>query len=517
MRKARIALISTLLLAVAFNNVALADNGIKIKRAYCTDDEAVLYVDGDVSSDSETSYQIGNMLCDDITSVSIEDAGLPFRSLVMVDNSLSISQEGREKEKDLIKRLIEGHADGELIRLATFSESVEYLSDYSTDYKALIGVTESISYNDQETYLTDVLYDVLDELKDDYSDGYSRIIIISDGVDNKPIGVTKDELYSKIKENPYPVYTIGTKNGKNDSELENMFALSRMTNADYFVLDDVGDVNEIQESFEEDYGLIVYKGKLPETAKTGGIQNSKLTVGDETAETVINTPFGDGVAETTSVEEKPTEPETESVTDEIVDEEEDDEYEYEFDLVEFLFDHMIILIIIAVALVLLIVIIISSIVSKSREKKEERNAKQAIPALSNSPGRVPFENAPTEVLLNNEEDGTNLMFAGGNESKVSYRLTLTDKNDPGKVFECELKDTVIIGRKSDVTDLAINYDKSVSSKHCMILSKNGHFYIQDLGSANHTKLNGNVIYAEEEVKNGDIITMGRVELYFSAI
>ena len=97
MRKGRFLLISTMLLTILSGTVTFADPDIKIKRAYCTDNEAVLYVDGESSND-DVSYQIGNVLCEDIKTESLDESGLPFRSLIMVDNSLSISQEDREKE-----------------------------------------------------------------------------------------------------------------------------------------------------------------------------------------------------------------------------------------------------------------------------------------------------------------------------------------------------------------------------------------------------------------------------------
>ena len=507
----------------AFSSIAYAGSEMKIKSAYCTDDDVFLYVEGLTEPAEGLVYQIGNVVCEDISYKEIKDAGLPFRTLIMVDNSLSIPVDDREKEKEVIKTLIEGHAEGEQIRLASFSEDIEYLSEYSTDYKALVGVTESIDYHDQETFVTDVLYSELDEIKENCKDGYTRIVIISDGVDNKPIGVTKDELYSKIKESSYPVYTIGTKNGKNNSELENMFALSRMTNADSFILDEIDGVDIVKDIFSKDYDLDVIKVGIPEKAKTGGLQNTKLALPDgSSAEVVINAPFGveaDGKAET---EETIEGREEEDSGDNYEGDDEDEEdlieiKETEFSLRDFLLDHLRIVIIAALSLLVFIIILIIILVSSAKKRKAAQDAKQAISSLKNSPGRTAFENATTELVRENNGEDTSLMFAGERGAKVSYRLTLTDKKDPGKVFECELKDTVIVGRKSDVTDLAVNYDRSISGKHCMIMCKNNRFYIQDLGSANHTKLNGSIIYGEAEVRNGDIITLGRAELYFSAI
>ena len=135
-------------------------------------------------------------------------------------------------------------------------------------------------------------------------------------------------------------------------------------------------------------------------------------------------------------------------------------------------------------------------------------------------GKAPFEDAATEFVGSqsaSDEGGTELIFGGKQTAKPTYRLTLTDKNDQSRAFECTFRDSAIIGRKSDMTDIAIDYDKSIGRRHCMINQKNGRFYVQDLGSTNQTKLNGKTVYNEEEIRNGDILTLGRVEMYVTII
>lgn len=502
--------------ALSISYVLAADNS-KIMSAYCNENEVIIFVKNAEAVSDNYSYQIGSKVCDEVTAKSLRDSGINTRTLIMVDNSLSIPKNDRDRIKEVIKGIINGHGDNEFIRLATFSEKIEYLSEYSNDYRALMGVCDSITHNDQETYLTDVLYDLIDELNKEAFQGYTRIIVISDGVDNKPIGVTKEELNSLLKDNSYPIYSLGTKTGKNDSELENMFALSRITNGEYFILDDANN-EDILSEISRDRELVVVMADLPDDLKSGSRSNSRLSLPDgSTLDFEIRLPFGsDKIDDSTKGTFEPVEEEMKSDEENVEEIEEEDTEEKDNNIVSFFKERRILLILIAIIILIiaLVVLVIVNQVMKKRQRQEAAN-----PDLSGFAGRPSFENATTEMIVeNNNGDRTNLMFdAEPKGSKPIYRLTLSDKNDTSKVFECELRDAVIIGRKSEVTDLAINYDKSVSGKHCMITCKNGRFFIQDLGSSNHTKLNGEVVFGEEEVRNGDIISLGRVDLYFSAI
>ena len=71
-----------------------------------------------------------------------------------------------------------------------------------------------------------------------------------------------------------------------------------------------------------------------------------------------------------------------------------------------------------------------------------------------------------------------------------------------------------MGRKREMSGIVLDYDKSVSSKHCEISVRDGKFYIRDLQSANGTYVNGSKILAETEIYSGNILKLGRLELRF---
>ena len=91
-------------------------------------------------------------------------------------------------------------------------------------------------------------------------------------------------------------------------------------------------------------------------------------------------------------------------------------------------------------------------------------------------------------------------------------LTLTEKNGLQRDYIYKLTDKVVIGRSIDKCQICISDDKSISGAHCEIGEREGYFYIKDLNSGNGTYLNGNRIYLDSEIVNGDQLRLGRTEL-----
>lgn len=77
-----------------------------------------------------------------------------------------------------------------------------------------------------------------------------------------------------------------------------------------------------------------------------------------------------------------------------------------------------------------------------------------------------------------------------------------------KVFE--LYDNTTIGRSSDCS-IVLN-DLLISDKHCQIMRVGDIWRIRDLGSTNKTYLNGLQVVSQTDIADGDIISLGRVEL-----
>lgn len=116
-----------------------------------------------------------------------------------------------------------------------------------------------------------------------------------------------------------------------------------------------------------------------------------------------------------------------------------------------------------------------------------------------------------KTLLLSEEnaDGTRMMWTG---AARQYTLHLTDIKNPGRTFAAPIGEGVVIGRKAEEADIVIDYERSVSARHCRIFERDGKFYVEDLKSSNGSLLNGIRLEEETEVCTGNLLTLGRAEL-----
>lgn len=71
------------------------------------------------------------------------------------------------------------------------------------------------------------------------------------------------------------------------------------------------------------------------------------------------------------------------------------------------------------------------------------------------------------------------------------------------------RDNVLIGKKEEIVDKAITFNKMISRKHCRIMCLNGTYSISDEGSANGTYVNGTRVHQGQhyQINRGDIIRL----------
>lgn len=92
-----------------------------------------------------------------------------------------------------------------------------------------------------------------------------------------------------------------------------------------------------------------------------------------------------------------------------------------------------------------------------------------------------------------------------------WHITLTDAQAVDRRFRSAIDTALLIGLSGDM-DICVNYDRSVSRRHCEILREGDLFYIVNHSRSNGTQLNHREVTGKTPVADGDLITMGRVEL-----
>ncbi len=488
---------------------AYAGGQAAILETYTGESDVSIYVKNAGAVSEDANIQIATTEAAKVKVQSISELDVPMQTLVLVDNSLSIPSADRDRIAQLLQNLISDRLNQEEISIAVFSEKAEVLTEPVSDYGILKKAIDSITWQDQETYLTDVLYDLLSEkYRQGTEDVYRRILIISDGVDNKSLGYTKDELYALLKEIRIPIYTIGCENKKNNEELENMFSISRMTGVDYFLLEEVEDVMDITDSLNQDRGITRLTVTPKQELMDGAVKTLKITLADGTALTAeIRMPQQVSVPEPQPDPEPVTEPKPEPEPEPMT-EPEPAATEKEPAYLPFLIIGFIVAVIIAITIVMFLLIR----KNKKKEPEFESIDDSLLKELQSSFGNA---DEKTEIMGafqdRSSDDGKTVMIWNQN---VTCQLVLTDIHSPAKSFQVPLNQSVIIGRKSGMCDIALEYEKSVSGKHCEISVREGKFYIKDLQSSNGTYVNGSKILAETEIFSGNTVKLGRLEMRF---
>jgi hypothetical protein len=94
------------------------------------------------------------------------------------------------------------------------------------------------------------------------------------------------------------------------------------------------------------------------------------------------------------------------------------------------------------------------------------------------------------------------------------KLTLVLDRKPVQVYELE-QPVIRIGR-GETSDVLID-NVSVSRRHAEIREENGAWLLRDLGSSNGTFLNGQRVQAEQPLRPGDEISLGKFSILFERV
>lgn len=466
--------------------------------------EAVVYVQspGEVQ---EISCQVGTVSCNVKEYEQLEKQQVPVKTLLMLDNSLSVKAQYREKIKEIMNTVAANRIQGEQITVAAFSDTITYLLNDSEDSSAVSQAVNGMAYIDQETYLTDVLYNEIQGWKNEGDESFRRIILVSDGVDNKVGGYTKEELYSLLKVYGCPIYTIISPSESEEAS-KYMSALSRMTKADSWVLDGDTDAAQVAETVSAGNQALKIVAELPENICDGTEKALRLTMNVEgqeiSASAQMQMPFGDVSMEAEKeTEDIPAETETQ-IAEEPIEETEEGVWKQQ---VAWMAGGA------AVLLVVLLVVLTGVKRYKKQKKENEFITAPKDAYLHRDKVQAVNENKNWEKVVPEIEnlDETEMVW----RDEISSILVLTDMRNPSRRFEVPLDGNVIVGRSAEQgCQIVLDYDTSISRRHCEIYQQDGRLRVKDLHSKNGVCVNGKKVDGEADLENDSILTLGKVEL-----
>lgn len=479
-----IAIVTAAFLMLAVTTLSFAASPAAILERRVTDDTVLLYVRHG-GEEQTIQAHIGTEADVPVRISSRTDTQTV--TWLLVDNSLSINAADRETAKKLLTDLVAGRAPNERFNLCTFSGQLTVLAEDSQNYAALKTQIDQLEHKDQETYLTDVLAELLDREKAREGNEFVRVVVISDGVDNNPGGLTREELTQRLNEQAIPIYTLGSQNRNNEQNLKAMYALSRQTNAQSWSLSELSDTLSVVQAMSETELPICVEVTIPEKFRDGSTKGIQLTFGDGAVlETQASMPFGT----ITEPVEPPADPEPEPAPEPepVVEPEPESGFP------------LLLIVLIAVLAVVVIGAVVFLLIR--RKKKNER-----IQTVNEHD--LDFRDAALELDLSDDIGDGDTMPLIGNDRRLI--LSLTDRSDPNRHFETPLRSAVSIGR-NPANQIVLDYERSVSGRHCEIFVAGNLFKVRDLGSKNGTYVDGIQIGDVAEISSGSILKLGRLEL-----
>lgn len=517
----------------AAENAAVTARDAAVVSSRTTDDAVYIYIKGVSDITSGTTVQIGNTLCEDIQVAEVASMGMPVRTTILFDNSLSLSKRWGSQAKELVAGLIDNHAEGEEFKIATFADGLNVVSDFSAEYDSLKAAVEEIEFLDQASYLTDILYDLLKQSSDSHEANYTRFIIITDGADDNDIKYTQAELSDLMKSSGVVIHTVGVKTSKNNALLENLFSYARLTGGTYHIAESGTDVGAVRELIDGDHSLFCLRLVPAADIMDGGRKEAKLSLNTSNGPIVLTTsvqmpfadvssmpPAGAEPGETPAPAPAATEkPELPSIAVEPQAGEEASAAE-KTSIMPAIGIAAVILIIIIVLVALFVLkgkknrrvdaVITNKEQSGDRAQKDgtQRDGAQASPAQQGAPPQSGGNTARLGGQMNADTAGKTMRLQGGsgqNGVRQSF-VTLTDINNPQRSFRAPIDTRIVIGRESG--DILLGHDAAASHTHCEIIKKGTLFYVNDLKSSNGTFYGGMRVYTETPVMNGGILEVG---------
>lgn len=472
-------------------------------QTYVDEEQAWIYIPSDYEQIDKISVQIGKESVDDVKVKHLLDVEECYiDTVILFDNSFSISAKNREKMKAIAKGLIQNHVEKEIFTLATFDTEIRDLSVDSTDYEDMQKQIDDIVFMNQDTYLRNSLYEVFSE-RDLASKAYQKIVVLSDGSDDNEVGYTYDEMRALLTEKKFQIYSIGSRYEGNISALEEMFSLSRVVGSQFFLLDEIEDPSFIVEQISDENPRDVVCFDIPDSLKDGSEQNIKIELEMNGVQHVIlakaRMPF-------INIHELPEHenlieslPQT-NIADTVEDLKEESNQKSSIGGIIWI-------------IVLIIIVVLGgvAILVYYNKKKKEKVDKSSNNSLSESSEYESDEEDEATVLMQEYDDSTILMKIGdGSETiKEPLKVILTEEYNRSNVLQCECYTQVVVGR-NETCDIVIRGDKSVSGKHCIIfVDFEGKLAIRDNASSNGTYINSEKLYGERKLIAGDVLEIGR--------
>lgn len=448
---------------------------------------------------------------------TVAESGLGIGYVFAVDISKSLTEKEFDGVRKSIYSIVSGMQDGDSAAILTFGEDISVLTDFTNDTAKLNEAIDKLGPTDKKTQLYNGILRTLDVAKrQDEGLPLRRVaVILSDGVDDFPTGATMTEVTRAADESGVPVYVVGVKGKNNQTALNELGGMARLSGGDLYLTDGdslLGGYETVYERIQNGY--------------VAGIElNAEMTEGSEQALFLTVQQSGASVEDSVDVRLKAVNEDVEIVPEVTL--------KPEPEVVATpvpqpkITPETISKILIGISIAAGIGALTATVIYIKRKNKEKKDGEKIADAkrrndLDRGLG-VTVQGDEKEVNTSSINGTTDLLIEDkttplGLDNKNGRRIMLClaeTKNNGERQYAAPLKGEVTVGRKKGQNDIVIP-SNFISGSHCTFKLENEMLYIKDMGSTNGTFVITNkgprrVYDGGELVKNGDTIRLGKEE------
>lgn len=421
--------------------------------------------------------------------------------LFLVDTSTSMTVSDQNEILHTLEAFLSSKPDGVSYALMTFGEENNLLCDFTEDRYAFQKKMETIQFQEQGSSFYAAITQALDLAENRKTEGnFVQLAVFTDGVEYDETGLTQNEMFAAIQKNPMPVHTFGCRHSDNTEQLKSLYSLSRISNGISMTLDSKQQPEQrTQPVWDFQATVRGLSVDLPNELRDGSIktlglyaQNNEIVLYD------LRMPMTEKVSEPPTTQqvpqpEKP--PQEETPPDDVPQEIEKPQPDLKQKEV-----------VLGVAAAFLgVVILVVILVCKKRKKK-------SVDKSSPSQKETTALSEATEILEESSDDAdrikTHLIVS---ETEGNGSMQLVSCQSPQRCYTISLDEPALVGRDHRCCSVVLDMDRSISAKHCKIYGWHAEVFIEDVGSANHTFVNGRQTDGAVQLYSGDVIKLGRSE------
>ena len=466
-----------------------AEIDIRLLQGYVNEENLDLFLPCELDEDS-LCIKVANQETEIFDVGVLSEEEIAVRTTILVDNSTSIPVATRGKVAEFLDYKIMNISKNEEVKIVQFGSEIKTLQDFTNDRYDLDKAADLIEYNGTESQIYDAVYNTIPKISTvDNEPCFYRTIVVTDGADYTAQGITKEELFMRLKIDTYPIDVVCVSKSESAHENKDLSALTRISNGRYFEIYPESDAFALVSDLSVSNFFWV-RTEVPVSLLDGSTRQVDVSDGSNSLSfdmkmSVVDVPvvessepeFAESQIESVVSYVQPASitTSTESIPN--------DELTSEISTATIVF------IAVGVGFAAIVAIIIIAIVKKKKQLEDniERN---------NHPGSdvLPDDNDETEFLGEGEQ----------------YVIRISNASNPSENWIINVTSEVMIGRAVGCT---IKLDeKSVSREQCKIFLKNTGLVLSNVSSSNPTKLNGKTVTDGMLLHPADNIHFGRVTL-----